>query len=150
MSPESQVPSPESTSPHSLGRGPGDPDPGPGIPHSGLQARNAAILRRTLSAVSWLYALWSGLLGFMAMAVGGSEVAINPRFILLHAAVLGLAGTLQWHPRRGALLCTALAAAGSIGFVILDLRRGSAAAALADGGYVLVAAVLLYNSRPRT
>ena len=31
--------------------------------------RNAAILRRTLSAISWLYALWSGLLGTMAMAL---------------------------------------------------------------------------------
>jgi len=113
--------------------------------------RNAAILRRTLSAISWLYALWSGLVGAMAMALRGSaEPAVDPRFILLHAALLGLAGTLQGRPRRGALLCTALAAAGSISFVILDLRRQNIGAALIDGAYVVVAAALLYNSRRRT
>ena len=113
--------------------------------------RNAAILRRTLSAISWLYALWSGLLGGMAMALRqAAEPALDPRFILLHAALLGLAGALQWRRRRGAILCTALAAAGSISFVLLDLRRGSAQAALIDGSYVVLAAALLYISRPRT
>lgn len=113
--------------------------------------RNAAILRRTLSAISWLYALWSGLLGGMAMALRrAAEPAVDPRFILLHAALLGLAGAMQWRPRRGALLCTALAAAGSISFVILDLRRGNVQAALIDGSYVVMAAALLYISRPQT
>jgi hypothetical protein len=112
--------------------------------------RNSTILRRTLSAISWLYAVWSGLVGAMAMALRGrSEPAIDPRFILLHAALLGLAGTLQWRPRRGSFLVTALAALGSILFVILDLRRGIVQAALVDGSYVVIAAVLLYNSRPR-
>jgi len=110
--------------------------------------RNAAVLRRTLCAVSWLYALWSGLVGAMAMAMRGSpEPAVDPRFILLHAALLGLAGTMQWRPLRGSIPCTLLAAAGSIWFVILDLRRGNIPAALADGSYVLVAAALLYKSR---
>lgn len=112
------------------------------------EERNAAILRRTLSAISWLYALWSGLVGVMALSIrGSSEVAVDPRFILLHAAVLGLAGTMQWRPMKGALPWTAVAAAGSIGFVILDLRRGNVPAALADGGYVVVAIVLLHISR---
>jgi len=113
--------------------------------------RNAAILRRTLSAISWLYALWNGLLGAMALAVrGSSTLAVDPRFILLHAAVLGMAGTLQWRPRRGSILCTAIAAAGSIAFVILDLRQQNVAAALLDGAYVVFAAALLYNSRRQT
>jgi len=113
--------------------------------------RNAAILRRTLSAISWLYALWSGLLGTMAMALRRSaEPAVDPRYILLHAALLGLAGVMQWRPRRGAILCTAIAAAGSIAFVILDLRRQNLQAALIDGSYVVVAAVLLYISRRQT
>ena len=113
--------------------------------------RNAAILRRTLSAISWLYALWTGMLGLVAITHAGSATpAFDPRFLLLHAAVLGLAGTMQWRPRRGHLLWTALAAAGSIAFVILDLRRGNVQAAAVDGGYLLVAALLLYISRPRT
>ncbi len=114
------------------------------------EERNSAILRRTLSAISWIYALWSGLVGLMAMSLrGSSELAIDPRFILLHAAVLGLAGTMQWRPLKGALLWTAVAAAGSIGFVILDLRRGNVAASLVDGLYVVVAGALLYISRRR-
>lgn len=135
MSPESQVPSPEFTSPP---------------PDSELPDRNAAILRRTLSAISWLYALWAGLLGVVAFGLRGSATtAFDPRFLLLHAAVLGMAGTMQWRPRRGHLLWTALAAAGSIAFVILDLRRGNVQAAAVDGGYILVAAALLYISRPQ-
>jgi hypothetical protein len=114
------------------------------------EERNSAILRRTLSGISGIYALWSGLVGLMAMSLrGSSEVAIDPRLILLHAAVLGLAGTMQWRPMKGALLWTAVASAGSIAFVILDLRRGNATAALVDGSYVVVAAVLLYISRRR-
>lgn len=115
------------------------------------EERNATILRRTLCAISFLYALWSALLGTMAMALqGGSPPAVDPRLILLHAAVLGLAAALQWRPRSGYLHCTVLAAAGSIGFVVLDLRRGNLQAALVDGAYVVVAAVLLYKSRQRT
>jgi len=87
----------------------------------------------------------------MAVALrGSSTVAVDPRFILLHAAVLGLAGTMQWRPMRGHLLCTAAAVAGSIGFVLLDLRRGNLESAVVDGLYVPVAAALLYFSRPRT
>lgn len=112
------------------------------------EERNSAILRRTLSAISGIYALWSGLVGWMAISFrGSSDVAIDPRFILLHAGLLGLAGTMQWRPMKGALLWTAVAAAGSIGFVIVDLRRGSIAAALVDGSYVVVAGILLYISR---
>lgn len=112
------------------------------------EERNSAILRRTLSAISWLYALWSAMVGWMAMPPRGSSVlAVDPRFILLHAALLGLAGTMQWKPARGVLLWTAVAAAGSIGFVVLDLRRGSLSAALIDGLYVVVAGPLLYISR---
>ena len=95
--------------------------------------------------------MWSGLLGVMALALRRSaEPAVDPRYILLHAALLGLAAVMQWRPRRGAVLVTALAAAGSIAFVILDVRRGNVQAALIDGSYVVVAATLLYNSRPRT
>ena len=115
------------------------------------EERNAAVLRRTLAAISGLYALWTAMLGAAALLHRGSAtLAFDPRFLLLHAAALGMAGTMQWRPRRGHLLWTAVAAAGSIAFVILDLRRGNVEAAVVDGGYVVVAAVLLYISRPRT
>jgi len=112
------------------------------------EERNAAILRRTLSWVSWLYALWTGL---VAAAAWGKTTA-GPRdaqFLLAHAALLSLAGLLLWKPRRGAVLAVLAAAAGSICFVVLDLRRHVVASALVDGSYVLIAAVLLYNSRRR-
>jgi uncharacterized membrane protein len=107
--------------------------------------RNAAILRRTLSAISWLYALWSGMLG--AITGAGSLPA---KLLIAHGALLGMAGTLLWKPRRAAVPVTLLAAAGSIFFVLYDLKLGNSQAAFIDGGYVVVALALLYKSRPRT
>lgn len=107
--------------------------------------RNAIILRRTLSAISWLYAFWSLLLGVTAW--GKTHGLHDGRFIVLHAALLGLAGTLLWKPRRGAVACTLAAAAGSIFFVILDFRLGNTQAAIVDGAYAVFAAALLYKSR---
>ena len=112
------------------------------------EERNAIILRRTLAAASWLYALWTGLVA--AVAWGRTTAGPHDAHLLLvHGALLALAGLLLWKPRRGALLAVLAAAAGSIFFVVLDLRRQSASSALVDGGYVLIAAVLLFNSRPR-
>jgi len=111
------------------------------------EERNAFILRRTLAAVSWLYAAWSGLLGILAWNLRRGSDLYDPRLIVLHAVVLGLAGTMLWKPRRGALLAVLAAAAGSIFFVVLDLRLPNVPAALVDGAYVPIAAVLLYKSR---
>jgi len=107
--------------------------------------RNAAILRRTLSAISWVYALWSFMLGGMAGA--GSLAA---KLLIAHGALLGAAGTLLWKPRRAAIPATLLAAAGSIFFVFYDLGLGNSQAACTDGGYVVVAIALLYKSRAQT
>jgi hypothetical protein len=112
------------------------------------EERNAFILRRTLSAGSWLYSAWSGLLGLLAWNLRpGIGDLYDPRIIVLHAALLGLAGTLLWKPRRGAFFAVLAAAAGSIFFVVLDLRRQNVPAAVIDGAYVVLAAVLLYKSR---
>jgi hypothetical protein len=108
--------------------------------------RNAAVLRRTLSAVSWLYGLWSALIALTVRA-HPSEALVDWRLILLHASLLGLAGAMQWRPRRAALSCTILAAVGSIFFVIHDLERGGVGAAIVDGAYVPMAAALLYKTR---
>jgi hypothetical protein len=112
------------------------------------EERNAIILRRTLSAASWLYALWTGLI---ATAAWGRTTAgpHDAQLLALHAALLALAGVLLWKPRRGALVAVLAAAAGSITFVVLDLERRSGSSALVDGAYVVLAAVLLYNSRRR-
>jgi hypothetical protein len=110
--------------------------------------RNALTLRRTLSAASWLYALWAGLVG--AAAWGRTTAGPHDaQFLLVHAVLLALAGMMLWKPRRGALLAVLAAAAGSIFFVVLDLGRQSLPSALVDGAYVLLAAVLLFYSRPR-
>jgi hypothetical protein len=112
------------------------------------EERNAGILRRTLSAASWLYALWTALI---AAAAWGRTTAgpHDAQVLAAHAALLALAGVLLWKPRRGATLAVLAAAAGSIYFVVLDLRREGVAPALLDGAYVVLAAALLYKSRPR-
>jgi hypothetical protein len=106
------------------------------------EERNAIILRRTLSAVSWLYALFNGTLGWLAWNAG-----LYAKLAVAHAGLLGLAGTMLWKPRRGAALATLVAATGSIGFAAQGLRLHNFQAALVDGAYVLLAAVLLYKSR---
>jgi hypothetical protein len=58
--------------------------------------RNALILRRTLSAISWLYAIFNGGLGIL-----GIESPVG-RLMVAHALLLGAAGLLLWKPRPGA------------------------------------------------
>jgi len=109
------------------------------------EERNAIILRRTLGAASWLYALWTGLVAAAAWShtTAGRHDA---QFLAAHAVLLTLAGLLLWKPRRGAIVAVLAAAAGSIFFVVLDLRRHNAPSALVDGAYVVLAAALLYKS----
>jgi hypothetical protein len=115
------------------------------------EERNALILRRTLSAISWIYAFWSGLFAAMALSVQAPAGGLyDARLILGHALLLGAAGIWQWKPRRGFLPVTLLAAAGSVFFVVLDLQRGHVETALIDGAYVPLAAVLLFKSRTAT
>src|SRR6185436_12451780 len=93
------------------------------------EERNALILRRTLSAVSWLYASWTAMFG--ALALGRSTAgAHDATLLLIHAALLALAGILLWKPRRGAVIAALAAAAGSIFFVVVDLRRENAGSAV--------------------
>ena len=112
------------------------------------EERNAFILRHTLCVVSWIYAFWNGLFGVMAANMPQkTEGLYDARLILLHAGLLGLAGTLQWKPRRGALAATLTAIAGSIFFAGLDLQRHHLDTAFIDGAYAGIGGFLLFKSR---
>lgn len=112
------------------------------------EERNAFILRRTLSAISWIYAFWSGLFSFMALAANlPTEGLYDHRLILVHAVLLGLAGWMAWKPRAGYAAAVLLAGAGSLFFVGLDVQRGQYETALLDGAYVPLSVLLLFKSR---
>ena len=112
------------------------------------EERNAFILRHTLCVVSWIYAFWTGLFGVLAANMPQkTEGLYDPRLILLHAGLLGLAGTLQWKPRRGALVATLAAIAGSLFFAGLDLQRHHVETAFIDGAYAGLGSFLLFKSR---
>lgn len=112
------------------------------------EQRNAFILRRTLSAISWIYAFWSALFALLALAANlPTQGLYDPRYILGHAALLVLAGTWTWKPRRGYMVAVFLAAAGSLFFVGLDVQRSQYETALLDGAYVPLSLLLLFKSR---
>lgn len=108
-------------------------------------ARNRLILRRTLSVVSWQYAVWSGILGLLKV-----QLALPQGWGMVgHALLLGGAGFGLWRPRVWAWPATALAALGSIVWVAVDLRSGNLQAALVDGAYAAVALLLFASARER-
>ena len=110
--------------------------------------RNAVILRRTLSAISWIYGLWTGLFAGLALSLPQRTRGLyDVRLLLFHAAILGAAGVWLWKPRRGAWIVTLLAAAGALFFAGVDLHRGQPETAFFDGAYAPLAAVLLFKSR---
>jgi hypothetical protein len=110
--------------------------------------RNVFILRRTLSAIGWLYALLNGLIGYLAWGKT-TRGALDAQLLLGHALLLAAAGALLWRPRKGAVVAMLAAAASSIFFVVLDVRRHGMESALLDGLYPALVAVLLIKSRAR-
>ncbi len=108
--------------------------------------RNRLILLRTLSAVSWLWCLWSGLLGLLGWGAG----SVYGAWMTGHAALLGLAGWGLWRPRRWGWAAALLAAAGAVAFAVRDARRPNWEAVALDAVYPLLAlAILGLVSRPR-
>jgi hypothetical protein len=114
-------------------------DPGP------PDERNRLILRRTLSAVAWITALWSAVIGLLQVQLGwpGGWLAAG------HAVLLGLAGFGLWRPRVWGWGATALAALGSLLFVARDLKSGNVQAALVDGAFAAVALGIFLAARVR-
>lgn len=114
------------------------------------EERNATVLRRTLSAICWIYAFWSGLFALMSWGrESATQGAYNAQSILIHAGLLALAGALAWKPRPGALSALLVACAGSVFFIILDLQRRQFETAFLDGLFIPLALLLHFKSRRR-
>ncbi len=107
----------------------------PGQPLS-PDERNRLILRRTLSAISWLCGSLNALLGMTAWSV---RQPLGP-WVTGHAVLLGLAGFGLWRPRRWGWTAALLGSAVSVVFVVLD--RDWQAAAF-DAIYPVVTLVTL-------
>lgn len=112
------------------------------------EERAVLVLRRTLSAICWIYAFWSGLFALMSWGhERETQGAYNAQSILIHAALLAVAGALTWKPRPGALAAVLVACAGSLFFVVLDLQRRQFETALMDGLFIPLALLLYFKSR---
>lgn len=108
----------------------------PADPPVSPDGRNRLILRRTLSAVSWVCAALNAMLGLTGWSFGQP---MGP-WVTAHAAVLGLAGFGLWRPRGWGWPAALLAAAASTGFV---LRDRDWQAAVFDGLYPVFALLVL-------
>jgi hypothetical protein len=118
------------------------------------EERNAAILRKTLSAISHLYGTFSLFVGWSLLALPpNQEPGIHgSRTIgglsLGHAALYYGAGWSLWRPRRGAWLVTLVASLGSLALAGLDLAGGRMRSVATDGMYALVAFAVYLQCRP--
>lgn len=118
------------------------------------EERNRFILRRTLSAISHLYAAWSLVVGCSFLALPPRSEGIHGsrtlgKLSLLHAALYLGAGWALWKPRRGAWMLTILAALGAGALATLDLLGRRFQSAPTDGIYALVALAIYLQVRPR-
>ncbi len=112
-----------------------------------LDERNRFILRRTLSAVAWIYVAWCLLLGAPLVLFPSDDVRLRAWLLLGHAALFAVAGQGLWKPRRWGWAATLLAALGGAGFVVLDLLRGHPDAAAVDGLFPACAAGIYWRAR---
>ena len=118
------------------------------------EERNRLILRRSLSAVSHLYGLFSALVGWSLWMVPARGAGLHgSRFLgtysLAQAALYIAAGGMLWRPRRGAWLLVLAAAAAAGALALLDFLGGRIQSLPVDGLYALVALALWLQARPR-
>lgn len=118
------------------------------------EERNRFILRRTLSAISHLFAAWSLLFAYMVLAPRTTgEGLLSSRMTgvvtLGHALFLGAAGWALWRPRRGAWAWTGLAVAGSLAILALDLYGRRWNSLPVDLMYPLAAVMISLQLRTR-
>lgn len=112
-----------------------------------LDERNRFILRRTLSAICWIYVAWCALLGAPLVLFPRDEVRLRAWLLLGHAVLFAVSGHGLWKPRRWGWAATLLAALGGLGFVILDLLRRQPGAALIDAVFPVCAAGIYWRAR---
>lgn len=103
-------------------------------------ARNRLILRRTLSAIAWIWALWSALLGSPIVLFPDRDVRLRGWLLLGHAVLLAASGVGLWKPRRWGWPATGLAALVSTAFAIAAFRAGHSEAGAVDALFPLCAA----------
>lgn len=108
-------------------------------------ARNRLILRRTLSVVSWQYALWNAVLGLMKVQLGSPQ----GMWMLGHALLLAGAGFGLWRPRPWGPGAAVLATLGSFAWAGFDVQAGNLQAAMIDGAYGAVALAVFLGTRVR-
>ena len=118
------------------------------------EERNRLILRRSLSAVSHLYGLFSGILGWSVWMVAPRRAGLHgSRFLgtygLGQAVLFFAAGWALWRPRRWAWVLVTSAAASSAALALLDFLGGRMQSLPVDGLYALVALVIGLQARPR-
>ena len=119
------------------------------------EERNRIILGRTLSAISHLYAAFSGLvMGLSLLAAAPTRPGIHgSRAIgwmsLSHGVLYLAAGWMLWRPRRGAWLVTLMAAAGSVALSALDFMGRRLESIPIDGLYAPVALAIFLQVRRR-
>lgn len=114
--------------------------------------RERLILRRTLSAIAWLYAAWNFLLGLpVALTTSGELSAARPKawWLVGHALLFGLAGLGLWGGRRWAWPAAFAAALASAAFVAIDVRSGNVDAAVVDGAWPALSILIFMLIRPR-
>lgn len=111
------------------------------------EERNRIILRRTLSAVAWLCALWNALLAAPLTGWGSDDVRRRGWLMLGHAVLLAASGVGLWRPRRWGWPATLVAALASLGFVSSDILGGHPWAGAVDGLFPALALALYMGSR---
>lgn len=111
--------------------------------------RERLILRRTLSAIAWLYAMWNVLLGLpVALTQAASSQWGAAWGLVGHGGLLAAAGIGLWKPRRWGWPAAFAAAAVSLAFVGRDLRNGNPGLAVVDGAWPALAIAIFLLVRP--
>jgi peptidoglycan/LPS O-acetylase OafA/YrhL len=109
--------------------------------------RNRLILRRTLSAIAWIWALWSALLGAPIVLFPDHDVRLRGWLLLGHAVLLAAAGVGLWKPRRWGWATTALAALAGVGFAVAAFAGGHSEAGAVDALFPICAAGIWLQAR---
>jgi hypothetical protein len=114
------------------------------------EERNRFILRRTLSAVAWICAAWSVLLGAPLTGMPKDDIRRLGWTMLGHGVLLAASGAGLWKPRVWGWPATFLAVLGSAGFMAVDILHRNAGAALVDGLFPLVSLWVFVRTRSLT